>query len=137
MNTQINVYLTFNGNAGEAMTFYRDVLGGKLEVMKVSDTPNKDKAQPENLDKVMHASLINGSLTLFATDMIAEGKYNEGNGVTMNLNCQPAEIQEFFDKLSSGGEVIHPVKQEFWGGTFGVLRDKFGKKWMLHAEKEK
>ena len=136
MNTQINVYLTFNGNAKEAMTFYRDVLGGELSVMKVSDTPGKDKAATESLDKVMHASLVNGSLILFATDMIAEGKYNEGNGVTMNLNCPIDDIRNYFDKLSSGGEVIHPVKEEFWGGTFGVLRDKFGKKWMLHAEKK-
>ncbi len=136
MNTQINVYLTFNGNAKEAMTFYRDVLGGELSVMKVSDTPGKDKASAENLDKVMHASLINGNLILFATDMIAEGKYNEGNGVTMNLNCPVGDINNYFDKLSSGGKVIHPVKEEFWGGTFGVLIDKFGKKWMLHAEKK-
>ncbi|MEO8512530.1 MAG: VOC family protein [Ignavibacteria bacterium] len=137
MNTQINVYLTFNGNAKEAMTFYKDVLGGELSVMKVSDTPVKDKAPADNMDKVMHASLVNGNLILFATDMIAEGKFNEGTGVTMNLNCSIDYIQNFFDKLSEGGEVIHPVKEEFWGGSFGVLRDKFGKKWMLHAENKK
>jgi PhnB protein len=137
MKTQINVYLTFNGNAKEAMTFYRDVLGGELSVMKVSDTPGKDTAPAENLDKVMHASLINGNIILFATDMIAEGKFIEGTGVTMNLNCSIDEIKNYFDKLSAGGVVIHPLKEEFWGGTFGVFKDKFGKKWMLHAENKK
>lgn len=136
MNTQINVYLTFNGNAKEAMTFYHDIFGGKLDIMKVSESPVKDKSPERMQEQVMHSSLINDSIILFATDMVAEGKFTEGIGMAMNLNCSVEEINNYFDKLSPGGMIIHPLKEEFWGGIFGVLIDKFGKKWMLHAEKK-
>ncbi len=81
MNTQINVYLSFNGNAKEAMTFYHDIFGGKLEIMKVSDSPVKDKCPEGMQEHVMHSSLINDSIILFATDMVPEGKFTEGTGM--------------------------------------------------------
>lgn len=135
MKTEINAYLTFNGKAREAMTFYRDVLGGELSIMAVADTPAKDNFPEAERNKVMHSALISGNLTLFATDMLPNGEFTEGNGVTMSLSCSSEkEINEFFEKLSDGGKVIHPLHKEFWGGMFAVVLDKFGKKWMLNSE---
>jgi len=135
MKTEINAYLTFNGKAREAMTFYRDVLGGELSIMAVADTPAKDNFPEAERNKVMHSALISGNLTLFATDMLPNGEFTEGNGVTMSLSCSSEkEINEFFEKLSDGGKVIHPLHKEFWGGMFAVVMDKFGKKWMLNSE---
>lgn len=134
MDNQINVYLTFSGNAKEAMTFYRDILGGKLEIMKVSDTPAKDRCPEGMQDQVMHSSLTNGNLVLFATDMVAGDKLTEGNGMSLSLTCSTDDdIKTIYNKLSEGGVQIHPVKKEFWGGMFGVLKDKFGKVWMLNC----
>ncbi|MBE2219302.1 MAG: VOC family protein [Ignavibacteria bacterium] len=135
MKTEINAYLAFNGTAREAMTFYRDVLGGELSIMAVADTPAKDKFPEAELKKVMHSALISGDITLFATDMLPDGEFTEGNGVTMSLSCSSEkEIDEYFNKLSNGGKVIHPLHREFWGGMFAVVVDKFGKKWMLNSE---
>ncbi len=35
----INSYLRFNGNCSEAMTFYKDCLGGELTMQKVGESP--------------------------------------------------------------------------------------------------
>mgnify|MGYP001227008967 FL=1 len=137
MKNQLNVYLTFSGKAEEAMTFYRDILGGKLEIMKVCDTPAGEKC-PEGLEnQVMHSSLSNGNLMLYATDMVAGDKLTEGNGMSLCLTCESEDdLKTIYKNLSEGGEQIHPVKKEFWGGMFGVLKDKFGKVWMLNSEKK-
>lgn len=138
MKTEINVYLTFDGTAREAMSFYKEVLGGELSIMTVADTPAKEKCPEGDLNKVMHSSLIGGDITLFATDMLPNGEFTEGNGVTMCLSCSSEkEINEYFSRLSEGGKIIHPLKKEFWGGMFAVLVDKFGKKWMLNSEQDK
>ncbi len=138
MKTEINAYLTFNGTAREAMTFYMDVLGGELSIMAVADSPAKKNFPENELNKVMHSALISGDITLFATDMLPNGEFTEGNGVTLSLSCSSEkEINEYFDKLSEGGKVIHPLHKEFWGGMFAVLIDKYGKKWMLNSEMDK
>ena len=35
--TQINAYLTFNGNCREAMQFYTDCLGGELYLQTIGE----------------------------------------------------------------------------------------------------
>jgi PhnB protein len=37
--TQINSYLTFNGNCQEAMIFYQKCLGGELTFQTVGESP--------------------------------------------------------------------------------------------------
>jgi PhnB protein len=41
--TQINSYLTFNGNCREAMNFYKDCLGGELNLQTIAESPLADK----------------------------------------------------------------------------------------------
>ena len=47
------------------------------------------------------------------------------------------EIKTFFAKLASGGQITSALKEEFWGGMFGTLTDKFGNEWLLNYEKPK
>ncbi|MFD0524522.1 VOC family protein [Paractinoplanes durhamensis] len=54
MASQLNPYLTFNGNAREAMEFYRSVFGGDLTINTFGDFGAPD---PALADKVMHAAL--------------------------------------------------------------------------------
>ena len=41
--TQINAYLTFNGNCREAMNFYKEVLDGDLALQTIGESPMADK----------------------------------------------------------------------------------------------
>jgi uncharacterized glyoxalase superfamily protein PhnB len=66
-------YLFFDGNAREAMEFYKDCFGGKLEVMTYAHAPEDacpggTKPTEETRDKIMHACLTTGDLILMASD---------------------------------------------------------------------
>ncbi len=134
--TQINAYLGFNGNCREAMTFYKECLGGELTLQTVEGTPMAEHMPAEAGHNILHSTLTNGDWTLMATDM-ARGERINGNTVFLCLNCSSKEeIETLFFSLSSGGEVIDPLSEQFWGGTLGGLTDKFGMNWMLNYEKD-
>jgi PhnB protein len=121
--TQIVAYLTFNGNCREAMTFYQKCLGGELTAQTVGESPVAGQMPPDMKNRVMHASLTKGSVALMASDMMGTSGVANGNAVSLLVNCSgDEEIKTFFAKLSDGGKVGHPLKEEFWGATFGDLQ---------------
>ncbi len=134
--TQINAYLTFGGNCREAMTFYKECLGGDLTMQAVGETPAASEMPPEAKDSIMHATLQKDSLVLMASDKMSPMELKQGNTITLSLNCSSEEeIKTFFSNLSSDGQVTMPLADQFWGATFGMLTDKFGMNWMLNYHK--
>ena len=135
--TQINAYLSFNGNCREAMSFYQECLGGELYIQTIGESPIAEQFPVEARDRVMHANLKKGSLVLLAADhMNPKNDIIKGNSVNLCLNCSTEdEIQTVFSKLSADGKIIHPLENTFWGATFGIVTDKFGMDWMLNCEK--
>jgi PhnB protein len=90
---------------------------------------------PEAKKRIMHSELTSDKVRLMASDMIGEGKLEQGNNVYLCLVCESKdEIKTLFTKLSRGGKVRHPLKEEFFG-TYGDLTDKFGTYWMLQYGK--
>ena len=131
-------YITFNGNCREAMTFYKDSIGGELAITTMAEAPGGDKAPPEEKKKIMHAALRKDAIILMASDNMGGGPEKHGNNVNIMYNCDSeAEIKRLFPKLSAGGKVHHPLKEEFWGSVFGDFTDKFGMRWMLNWDKPK
>ena len=57
MTSRLNPYLTFNGNAREAMEFYQSVFGGDLRINTFGEFGSTDAAIA---DKVMHAMVVGG-----------------------------------------------------------------------------
>ena len=135
--TQINPYISFHGKCREAMTFYKECLGGELMFQTVGDTPMGAQCSEDEKEQIMHASLTKDGILLMATDMIAPGQeFIKGTDIALSLSCSSEEeINDFFSKLSAGGEIVDPLKTQFWGALFGVLSDKFGIKWMLNYDK--
>ena len=140
--TQLNPYLTFDGNCREAMTFYQECLGGELSIQSVGETAVSNDFAAGDQNKVMHAYLGSNGVVLMGSDRMDMGesapaaKLVQGNTVTLCLNCSSEdEIKTFFSKLSSGGKVTHQLENTFWGAVFGQLTDKFGMDWMLNYEK--
>ena len=134
--TQINSYLTFGGNCREAMTFYKNCLGGELTLQTIGESPLADQMPPEMQQGILHATLTKGALVLLASDMVAEEGLTRGNAVSLMLNCSSEdEIKAFYNSLSAGGQATHPLENSFWGALFGDLTDKFGNHWLLHFDK--
>lgn len=133
--TQINAYLNFNGNCREAMNFYKECLGGELSLQTVEGSAIEAQCPPAMKHQVLHASLVKDNLVIMGSDMVGPDGFIKGNTISLSLNCNSEkEIQTFFPRLSAGGQIIHPLRVEFWGAVFGVLTDKFGVRWMLNYD---
>jgi PhnB protein len=134
--TNINAYLTFGGNCREAMSFYKDVLGGELQLQTIGESPMADKMPPDMKDYILHAQLTNGGLLLMGSDMVSEQGLQKGNAVSLMLACESeAAIKDCYKKLSAEGLASHPLEDTFWGALFGDLTDKYGNHWLLNFNK--
>ena len=112
---QINSYLHFNGNCREAMTFYKECLGGQLILQTVGESPMADKMPIEMKDLILHATLINGELVLLGSDMSPENLI-KGNAVDLMLDCRSDdEIRTSFDKLSANGTIGPSIRGNILG----------------------
>jgi PhnB protein len=131
----INVYLTFDGECREAMTFYANVLGGELYLMPFADAPGfADKGG----DRIIHASVKKGDVVVMASDSMPGSPLQKGNNFSVSVGCESQEEEErFFAALSEGGTVTMPLQDTFWGARFGMLTDRFGIPWMFNFEKPK
>ena len=128
---QLNPYVLFNGNCREAMTFYQACLGGELIMQTVRASPMADQMPPDMREHILHAMLTNDGFVLMASDMFGTEGVVRGNDVHLCLVCQSQEeIETYFAQLADGGQVGHPLNEEFFG-TFGDLTDQFGVRWML------
>lgn len=133
--TQINSYLTFNGNCREAMNFYRECLGGDLTLQTVGESPMASQLPGQMKECILHSTLTHNSLLLMGSDMCPEEGLQKGNAVSLMLNCSSEEeIRGLYEKLVEGGEATHPLENTFWGALFGDLTDRFGNHWLLHFD---
>jgi PhnB protein len=129
----ITPYLTFNGTCRQAMTFYKDILGGDLELMDFASSPMEVPDEAKNY--IMHAILTSNGVTLMASDTMPNQAVTNGNSVSLSINCQSVdEINHLFNSLSDGGEITMPLEDTFWGARFGMLTDKFGTCWMFNYD---
>lgn len=134
---QINSYLTFNGNCREAMTFYKECLGGELIFQTIGESPVTNKMPRQMKKFILHATLSKDNLVLMASDMVIEKGLVKGNSVSLSLNCSSEEeIKDCYTKLSEGGAITHQLELNFWGALFGTLTDKFGNHWILNYNKK-
>jgi PhnB protein len=134
--TQIHSYLTFSGNCREAMTFYKECLGGELILQTIGESPLSEKMPEKMKDCILHSALRKDSLLLMGSDMVPDSGLSKGNAVSLSLHCSSEEeIRTCYKKLSSGGKKNHPLENTFWGALFGDLTDKFGNHWLLNFDK--
>lgn len=128
-------YLMFNGNAEEAIAFYGQALGGKVQFMQRF----KDSPMPAGEgwgDKIMHASMDVDGFTLMFSDAKEGEPAAIGDNTHLSLNFHSEEeIDRVFAAVSAGGNVTMPLQDTFWGARFGMCRDKFGINWMFNYDK--
>jgi PhnB protein len=132
MQTRLNPYISFSGNAQEAMEFYETVFGGKLEMTNYLDGGMSQDADQGKL--IMHAMLeADNGVTFMASDVPPGAEYVPGTNVQISLSGDnEAELTDYFNKLADGGEITAPLVKAPWGDTFGMLNDRFGIRWLVN-----
>ncbi len=130
-------YLTFNGNAAEALAFYAKAFDGKtLYQQSFGESPMESPG--EYKDKVMHATFQAGDLTFMVSDSMPGQAVSVGTNLSLSLNFKSvADIDKTFAALSEGANITMPLQDAFWGAKFGMLTDKFGINWMFNHDYEK
>ena len=130
-------FLLFDGTCVEAMTFYRDCLGGQLSVTRLGDTPMKDGAPSELHGRVVYAHLQSESMELNATDWL-HPRRNPRQGNTVGLYVSgdaDSRFRDLFDALAVGADpdLLDELRQEPFG-LYGHLADRYGVHWFFRGE---
>ncbi len=132
-------YLTFNGNAEEALNFYAAVLKADiLDISKFKDMPphpDNPGLSDEVQNMLMNATLqlTNGSYLMFSDNPFEGGQgYKQGNNVSVTLVYETAEeTREVFDQLKVNGKIVMPLEETFWSPLYGNVIDQFGIEWQI------
>jgi PhnB protein len=130
MASRLNPYITFAGDARQAMEFYKEVFGGTLLLNTYAEFGQKDTPLA---DKIMHGMLETpGGLTLMGADTPSED-HRPGNNIAVSLSGDDeAELNGYWEKLSTGATVSVPLEKQMWGDVFGMCTDRFGITWMVN-----
>ena len=133
MTMRLDPYLTFNGDAREAMELYQRVLGGDLRINTFGEY---GAAEGADADKVMHAHLeTEAGLAIMASDNAPGSPDVSGNRASVCISGGPDDaetLRGYFEGLAEGGQVTMPLEKQMWGDEFGVVVDRFGIPWMVN-----
>jgi PhnB protein len=135
---QIECYLFFDGNCEEALNFYAQCLGGKITtLMRFEGSPLEQQNLPPGWkQKVIHAHFQADGADFMASDGMPGAPATQYGGFAVSLYVEKDvdQARRMFDALAAGGQVTMPFAPPFWGGHFGMLKDRFGVPWMVSTE---
>jgi PhnB protein len=131
MVSRLNPYLSFNGNARQAMEFYASVFGGRLAFNTFAEFGAEDSS---DADLIMHGVLeTDAGYTIMAGDVTDDKGYRPMAGVSVSLSGDDADLlRGYWERLSAGGSISMPMQKQVWGDEFGMCVDKFGVSWMVN-----
>jgi PhnB protein len=124
-------YFRFDGRARDALTFYRDVFGGTLQILTYAEMGN-DAGPP---DSVAHG-VLTGPVELFASDDAGDQAALAASGVLFALLgiAEPDVLEDWFAALAVEGIVVDALQERPWGAHDGQVTDRFGVPWLIGYE---
>ena len=136
----INSWINFNGNAEEAFTFYKSVLGGEFtKIIRFKDLESAEFPVAEKeANKIMTIALPLGKHNMLIANDVPEfmGRVNENeNRSKIVVSAESREeADKIFNGLSAGGDIEGPMGDSPWGTYAGMFRDKYGIEWILEFD---
>ncbi|AWH96798.1 VOC family protein [Dietzia psychralcaliphila] len=133
MTMQSSPYISFPGNASEAFPYYRDLFGGRLDLMTYDAMPSMEGfpfTPPPG--SVAHATLEAPGITLTGGDNMGEDLPQLASEVYSFLLAfdSTEDAHTFIAKVADGGgEIAMPFEPAPWGDHYGQVRDRFGIRW--------
>lgn len=131
---QVTMYLLLDGNCKEALEFYHSVFGGELTLTTVGESPMKAMFPPAFHARVVNARLKGTLVDISASDWLRPNeKPVMGNMVCFYVSGgTPEQTTAIFQKLAQGANVTDPLTAQPFG-LYGALNDRYGVRWMFHA----
>ena len=132
MTVDVTPHLNFRGRAREALTFYREALGGELAVVTYADAHAAQ--DPAEADQVMWGQVVapNGARVM-AYDVPGATAYDAGTiAFFVSLRGTDAdEVAALWTGLADGATILQDLGPSGWAPLYGMLRDRFGVTWVL------
>jgi PhnB protein len=125
-------YLSFSGQAREAMTTYAAIFGATdLTMMPFGEAP--PGTGPEGSENmIMHAQFSTGPAQLvMGADMPGNTATGMASASVYHGAASADAAAKVFAALSEGGYVILPLGETFWSSCFGMVKDRFGTTWLI------
>ncbi|WP_418059220.1 VOC family protein [Pimelobacter simplex] len=155
MSITTTTHLNLPGTARAALAFYQSVFGGQVVATTYGDLGMP--AGTPGADRIVFGQLENESgFRLMAYDIPGReegdgdgagarshaGTTTRAHGLTHTdraffqsvRGASLAEVQECWDGLSDGAEVIEPLAASAWSAGFGMLTDRYGVTWVLDVQ---
>ena len=134
---KVESYLFFNGRCEEAIDYYKRALDAEVVMMlRFKDSPEPPQPgmlAPGSENKIMHATVRIGETNAMASDGDGRGATKfDGFGLALEVR-DAAEAKRRFDALADGGQTVMPLAKTFFSPCFGMVKDRFGVKWMVLA----
>lgn len=139
-------YLNFDGITEQVIDFYSEALQAKeVKQVQFKDIPqDPNYPLPENeLNMIMESSIEFAGGKIMMSDLLPSmrgvtGELVKGNNVLISLVIDDKQkLEEYFNHLSVGGNVVMPLSNTPWSSCFGMLVDKFGIHWKFNSDADK
>ncbi|HFU4450294.1 TPA: VOC family protein [Streptococcus suis] len=115
-------HLWYDKDAKEAVAFYVDLFGGKVDwTYTITDTPSGDS-------DLIQFQL--GDMTLAAISAGPYFKLNESMSLMVNVASKD-EVTRLYQALSEGGRILMPLGEYPFSPYYVWLEDRFGLSWQL------
>jgi PhnB protein len=136
MNYQATPYFIFDGNAKEALDYYKTIFAGEVSGIQTfgeADFPTPPKAD----DRIMHAQFKKGNLFIMVSDSFPGQSVVVGNNISLALEFENEnEIQNIYSRLSEKGSIQMELQDTFWGAKYAKVQDPYGVIWDLNYTKK-
>lgn len=133
---KIKPYLSFNGNAEEALNFYLNAFNGTIgEVFRYGEY-NAMESPIEYKDKIIHSDLDLNGCSISLADALPGTATDFGMlGHSITVYCDSEQqLKEIYSKLSIGGDIKCELCQPPYAKLYAEVVDKFGVLWALIIE---
>ncbi|WP_342438019.1 VOC family protein [Paenibacillus sp. FSL L8-0436] len=130
MSIQLNPFILLDGTAEEAIAFYQESLGAKLQFKQTvgqgpqnPDSPLSDKEKA----RIAHSVLSVGDTDIFVADLDIGQVLQTGNGINICLSTEDAgEAERLYNTLKEGGQIDVELGPVYFSPAYGMITDKFG-----------
>lgn len=126
-------YLFFAGRCEEAIQYYQQHLGAKLNMqMRYKEAPPGDGMGAKiDGEKIMYCNVtIGDSVFMASDDCVNQDTSFKGFSLSLSV-ASTDEADRVFAALADGGQVHAPLGKTFFSPCFGMVVDRFGLSWMV------
>ncbi|ANE46440.1 3-demethylubiquinone-9 3-methyltransferase [Paenibacillus swuensis] len=127
MTMRSTSFIILDGQAAEAIEFYREALNSEL-LYKTTYGEGKDADHlPEEWrTRISHAVLQTGENDMMVVDLFPGQPYVIGNQVNICITAtQQSEIEAMYNKFREKGQVLFPLQETEFSPCFGIVKDHY------------